>query len=158
MRGHARKTKRAITKQHQTTCRLHLTLVRQSSVGLFHACRHAGTNSKRWRNDYEDVSSKRRRSADCRRANPRAHHHPVRSLRERQAAAEVDHVCWKGIIKNHLTPALGHLPLQQLTYLHLEQYYAEAGLKFAPATVAVHRSMLTCALNAAVNVGHLRQD
>jgi len=58
------------------------------------------------------------------------------------------------IMKVHLKPGLGHVLLQQLTPLHVERYYAEK--KLAPGTVRMHHTVLTSALNAAVNEGVLR--
>jgi integrase len=64
------------------------------------------------------------------------------------------HITYSSVVQKHIKPALGHLPLQQLTPLHLERYYAE--LTVAPRSIAVHHAVLTRALGAAVNGGMLR--
>lgn len=63
---------------------------------------------------------------------------------------------YAGIIKNHLIPALGALPLQKLSPLHVERYYAD--LKLSRATIAVHHALLSTALKAAVLKGLLRTN
>ena len=59
------------------------------------------------------------------------------------------------IIENHLVPALGEIPVQQLTPAHIQQYYTmllrEKGL--APNTIRRHHDLLSSALRTA-----LRQD
>ena len=59
------------------------------------------------------------------------------------------------IIRNHLSPALGDVPLQKLTPQHLQGYYAmlmeQKGL--SANTVRRHHDLLSCALHLAV-----RQD
>lgn len=62
------------------------------------------------------------------------------------------------IAKKHLKPALGHVPLQQVTPLHVERYYADRGLKLAERSVALHKAIITSALNAAVTAGVLRNN
>ena len=60
------------------------------------------------------------------------------------------------IIAKHLKPSLGHVPLQQLTHLQVERYYAER--KLAPRSVAIHHAILSSALNAAMTGGLLRRN
>lgn len=59
------------------------------------------------------------------------------------------------IIRNHLVPALGHIPIQQLTPAHIQQYYTmlmrDKGL--APNTIRRHHDLLSSSLRTAV-----RQD
>ena len=66
---------------------------------------------------------------------------------------------YKGIIKNHLIPNLGHHPLAKLQPLHVQGYYTEAlksgradgkGDKLSPASVRYHHAVLREALNHAV--------
>ena len=66
---------------------------------------------------------------------------------------------YKGIIKNHLIPNLGHHPLVKLQPLHVQGYYTEAmksgradgkGDKLSPASVRYHHAVLREALNHAV--------
>ena len=68
-------------------------------------------------------------------------------------------VRYKGIIKNHLIPNLGHHPLVKLQPLHVQSYYTEAlksgraddkGDKLSPASVRYHHAVLREALNHAV--------
>lgn len=74
---------------------------------------------------------------------------------------------YKTIIKNYLKPALGHLPLQRLTAMHVQKYYAELQPKygrtrkaasFADATKLHHHAVLTSALNAAVRSGLVHRN
>lgn len=62
---------------------------------------------------------------------------------------------YRKIIDNHLSPALGDVPLQRLTPQHLQQYYSmlmqEKGL--SANTVRRHHDLLSCALHMA-----MRQD
>lgn len=58
------------------------------------------------------------------------------------------------IIENHLVPALGDIPVQQLTPSHIQQYYTtlrEKGL--APNTIRRHHDLLSASLRTA-----MRQD
>lgn len=66
---------------------------------------------------------------------------------------------YKGIIKNHLIPNLGHHPLVKLQPLHVQEYYTDAlrsgridgkGDKLSPASVRYHHAVLREALNHAV--------
>lgn len=66
---------------------------------------------------------------------------------------------YKGIIKNHLIPNLGHHPLAKLQPLHIQGYYTDAlksgradgkGDKLSPASVRYHHAVLREALNHAV--------
>lgn len=69
--------------------------------------------------------------------------------------AETTVYAYWNIINNHLSPALGQVPLQQLTPRHLQQYYTslmeEKGL--VANTVRRHHDLLSAALHTA-----LRQD
>lgn len=69
--------------------------------------------------------------------------------------AETTAYGYRKIIENHLSDALGNIPLQKLTPQHLQQYYTmlmtEKGL--APNTVRRHHDLLSAALHMA-----LRQD
>ena len=62
---------------------------------------------------------------------------------------------YRKIIDNHLSPALGDVPIQRLTPQHLQQYYSmlmqEKGL--SANTVRRHHDLLSCALHMA-----MRQD
>jgi integrase len=60
-------------------------------------------------------------------------------------------------IKKHLKPFFGDIPLQKLSPLHVERYYAQHQ-KLAPATVSIHHSILATALKAAVTKGILRSN
>lgn len=59
---------------------------------------------------------------------------------------------YRKIIDNHLSPALGNVPIQKLTPQHLQSYYTmlmkEKGL--APNTVRRHHDLLSCALHMAM--------
>ncbi len=59
------------------------------------------------------------------------------------------------IMANHLLPALGEVPLQQLSPRHLQEYYAmlQAEKNLCPNTVRRHHDLIACALHLAV-----RQD
>jgi integrase len=59
---------------------------------------------------------------------------------------------YRKIIENHLVPALGEIPLQQLTPQLIQQYYSmllrDKGL--SPNTVRRHHDLLSCTLRMAV--------
>jgi hypothetical protein len=54
-----------------------------------------------------------------------------------------------------LKKAFGDVPLQKLSVLHVERYYAQSTLK--PASLAVHHSILATALKAAMKKRILRR-
>ena len=62
---------------------------------------------------------------------------------------------YQKIIKNHLSPALGCIPLQELSPKNLQHYYAELMQEkhLCPNTVRRHHDLLSAALHAA-----MRQD
>jgi integrase len=66
------------------------------------------------------------------------------------------HTLYAYVIAKHLKPVLGHIRLQTLTPLHCERYYSE--LKLAPRSVALHHSVLSTSLKAAVSAGLLRRN
>jgi integrase len=70
--------------------------------------------------------------------------------------AQSTYDAYEGIIRLHIKPTLGHLPLQALTPLHIERYYAD--LKGSPGSACVHHAVLSHALKSAVNAGHLRTN
>ena len=59
---------------------------------------------------------------------------------------------YRKIIDNHLSPALGHIPIQKLSPQNLQEYYTmlmrDKGL--SPNTVRRHHDLLSCALHAAL--------
>lgn len=69
--------------------------------------------------------------------------------------AETTAYGYQKIIDNHLVPALGDIPLQDLCPMDLQHYYAELMQKkhLSPNTVRRHHDLLSAALHAA-----LRQD
>ena len=73
----------------------------------------------------------------------------------RPGRAETTVYGYQKIIDNHLSPALGSVPLQQLSPRHIQQYYTsllrDKGL--APNTIRRHHDLLSAALHTAV-----RQD
>ena len=73
----------------------------------------------------------------------------------RPGRAETTVYGYQKIIDNHLSPALGSVPLQQLSPRHIQQYYTsllrDKGL--APNTIRLHHDLLSAALHTAV-----RQD
>ncbi len=63
---------------------------------------------------------------------------------------------YRGVLRNHINPAIGHLKLSSLTRQHVQSLYAEktdAGL--SPKTVKVIHALLNCALKDAVRDGLL---
>ena len=74
---------------------------------------------------------------------------------EKETAAPAKGRGYRKIIDNHLSPALGSIPLQKLAPRHLQQYYttlmADKGL--SANTVRRHHDLLSAALHMA-----LRQD
>ena len=66
------------------------------------------------------------------------------------------HSLYSWTIRKHLKKAFGDVPLQKLSPMHVERYYAES--KLAPATLAVHHALLATALKAAVVKGILRTN
>jgi integrase len=76
------------------------------------------------------------------------------------------YVVWKGLVENHLKPALGHIRLQQLTPITIQKYYADklqtakndTGATYSTATVAAHHTLLSTALNAAVEQNYIRTN
>jgi integrase len=65
--------------------------------------------------------------------------------------------CYQKIIDNHLDPALGKIPIQQLTPRLIQQYYAmllrDKGL--SPNTIRRHHDLLSSSLRMAVKQGML---
>ena len=60
---------------------------------------------------------------------------------------------YKGVLANHLIPALGALRLQDVKPMHLEKYYADHRTKLAPATLEQHHMILHGAFEAALRNG-----
>ena len=58
------------------------------------------------------------------------------------------------VVEKHIKPALGHIPLQQLSVLHIERYYAE--VRVSARSVAIHHAVLGRALGAAIKANKLR--
>lgn len=59
------------------------------------------------------------------------------------------HAGYRGIMVNHVVPALGSIRLDRLTVLQLEAYYAEVGRKLSAQTVSNHRMALRSAFTDA---------
>ncbi|MEG1578255.1 MAG: site-specific integrase, partial [Oscillospiraceae bacterium] len=71
--------------------------------------------------------------------------------------AETTNYTYRVAIKNHLEPAFGKIPLQQLAPYHIQKFYAkliEQG--FSPNTVRRYHSILSAALHGAVKQGLLQ--
>ena len=62
---------------------------------------------------------------------------------------------YEKMIKNHITPALGDVPIQKLTPMQLQAYYAEKvkGGEISSNTVRKHHDLLNSALRMAVKQG-----
>jgi integrase len=60
------------------------------------------------------------------------------------------------VIVKHLKRAFGDVPLQKLSPMQIERYYADS--KLAPASLALHHAVLSTALKAAVLKGILRSN
>lgn len=69
--------------------------------------------------------------------------------------AETTIYCYRKIIENHVSPALGNIPLQHLTPQAIQQYYSSVlhSKGLSPNTVRRHHDLLSAALHTAV-----RQD
>lgn len=67
---------------------------------------------------------------------------------------------YDNVVRNYLKPALGHLPLQGMTQLHVERYYADLSdvKKLAPNSLIAHAAVLSSALKAAVKARKLREN
>ena len=63
-------------------------------------------------------------------------------------------------MRNYLKPALGHIPLQGMTQLHVERYYADLTdvKKLAPSSLLAHAAVLSSALKAAVKARKIREN
>ena len=59
---------------------------------------------------------------------------------------------YRKIIDNHLSPALGRVPIQKLSPQHLQEYYTMLMREkhLSPNTVRRHHDLLSCALHAAL--------
>jgi integrase len=57
---------------------------------------------------------------------------------------------YSSVVKNYLKPQLGDTPLQKLTVMQIERYYAERQVKLTERTVSLHHMILSGALRAAV--------
>ncbi len=75
----------------------------------------------------------------------------VKPQKARNTFTSYDHA-----LETHIKPKLGHIRLQQLKPLDLEQYYAESGL--GANTKRQHHAIITRALKSAVNAGLLRSN
>lgn len=64
---------------------------------------------------------------------------------------------YEQMIKNHIAPALGDIPLQKLTPQNLQKYYADKARegKISSNTVRKHHDLLSAALRAAVRQGEI---
>lgn len=73
----------------------------------------------------------------------------------RPTRAETTAYAYRNIIRNHIRPALGKLPLEQVTPQVIQRYYAALLREkhLSPNTVRRHHDLLSCALGCAV-----RQD
>lgn len=62
---------------------------------------------------------------------------------------------YRNMINRHISPALGSIPIQQLTPLRLQEYYAGLirGKGLSSNTARKHHDLLNLALNAAVRQG-----
>ena len=62
---------------------------------------------------------------------------------------------YEKMIKNHITPVLGDIPIQKLTPMQLQSYYAEKvrGGEISSNTVRKHHDLLNSALRMAVKQG-----
>src|SRR5438874_10397327 len=59
---------------------------------------------------------------------------------------------YKSVVTANLTPALGHIRLQALKPVDVQQYYASHAT-LAPATVGLHHAVLSASLRSAVKNG-----
>lgn len=71
-------------------------------------------------------------------------------LESRRGLADRTRKGYAHIIENHLTPALGAIPLDRLSADHIARYYAEAERTLSGQTVLHHHQCLRAALNEAV--------
>ncbi len=66
---------------------------------------------------------------------------------------------YRGLLKNHLIPAFGHLRLSDLTRQHVQSFYArKLGEGLSPRTIKVIHVLLSGALKEAVRDGLLAQN
>ena len=65
---------------------------------------------------------------------------------------------YRSVIKTHLSPGLGSIPLQDLTFAHLERYYERKSKTLAPATLEIHHSILSGSLRWAVRKQLIKQN
>jgi integrase len=70
--------------------------------------------------------------------------------------AQSTYTSYESIIRLHVKPALGHLPLQAVTPLHIERYYAD--LTTSPGTKCIHHAVLSHAFKSAVHAGYVRTN
>jgi integrase len=57
---------------------------------------------------------------------------------------------YKGIVKNHLIPALGHIQLSKLNLRQIQNYYNADSESYAPSTIRYHHAVLHKALDTAI--------
>ncbi len=68
------------------------------------------------------------------------------------------HDGYESIVKNHLTPNLGHVQLKHLHQQAIQSYYGKAIERLSPRTVAKHHRLLSQALKYAVRQGYLSHN
>ncbi len=68
------------------------------------------------------------------------------------------HDGYESIVKNHLTPNLGHVQLKHLHQQAIQSYYGKAIERLSPRTVAKHHRLLSQALKYAVRQGYLSRN
>lgn len=78
------------------------------------------------------------------------------SVKPARRPSTYDH--YKSTIERHITPAIGHLPLQGLRPGHLKKYYAERKETLAGGTLQVHHAIVSAALKSAVRQGLLTRN
>ena len=73
---------------------------------------------------------------------------------------DTTYYCYRNIARNHIIPALGRVPLQQLEPRHIQRYYGEMlrDKKLGTNTVHKHHILLHTALKAAFRQGILLEN
>jgi len=65
---------------------------------------------------------------------------------------------YESILRCHLIPALGRVPIQRLRTTHLREYFDEKSQVLAMATLEQHYIIINAALDAAVREGLIREN
>ncbi|MGE5573003.1 MAG: tyrosine-type recombinase/integrase [Bacteroidota bacterium] len=65
---------------------------------------------------------------------------------------------YKGVVEQHLIPALGKVPLQKLRGSQIRRHFDDCEGKLDRSTLALHCTVLNSALNAAIEDGLLRSN